>query len=49
MKKDDIFIEMGNIRKDTERALVGRGEVAMKSTAFDMLGTTSKWKYRVGS
>ena len=31
---------MGNITKDRERSLVGRGDVVMKSAVFDMLGTT---------
>lgn len=40
MGKDDIFVEMGNITKDRERPLVGRGEVVRKRPVFDMLGTT---------
>ena len=40
MGKDDTLIEMGNITKDRERSLVGRGDVVMKSAVFDMLGTT---------
>lgn len=40
MGKDDIFVEMGNITKDRERPLAGRGEVVRKRPVFDMLGTT---------